>query len=279
MTGLEMAIGAQAFQDFELAGWEARADAYHGFFEPITSRVIEPLLDAARVGSGTRTLDVATGPGYVAARAAVREASIVGVDIAEHMVALAASLHPAIQFRQADAESLPFAHGSFDAVVANFLLPHLGRPEQAVAELARVLAPGGRLALTAWDAPGQTRLIGVLLDAVELAGAKSPPALPPGPPFFRFSAEDEFAALLHQAGLEGIEIQSVSFTHRLSGPDELWDGLLTGTIRTAPLVLWQTVEMQGRIREAFDQLVCEYAVDGGIELPVSVKLASGRKAS
>jgi SAM-dependent methyltransferase len=279
MTGLETAISADAFRDFEIAGWEARADGYHRFFEPITGRVIEPLLDAAWVGSGTRTLDVATGPGYVAARAAVRGASVVGVDIAEHMVALAASLHPTIEFRQADAESLPFAHGSFDAVVANFLMPHLGRPEQVVAELARVLAPGGRLALTVWDAPEQTRLIGVLLDALELAGATPPPALPPGPSFFRFSAEDEIAGLLRHAGLEGIEVQTVSFTHRLSGPDELWEGLLTGTIRTAPLVLWQSEETRARIKRAFDRLVDQYAVDGGVELPVSVKLASGRRSS
>lgn len=269
----------EVFRDFEIAGWETKADDYHRFFEPITSHVVEPLLDAARVGSTSRVLDVATGPGYVAARAAARGASVVGVDIAEHMVALAASLHPGIEFRQADAESLPFDDGSFDAVVANFLVPHLGRPEQTVAELARVLAPGGRLALTAWDDPARTRLLGVLLDAVELAGARPPPVLPPGPSFFRFSADDEFAGLLRQAGLEGIEIQTVFFTHRLSRPDELWEGLLTGTIRTAPLVLWQTEETRARIKRAFDQLMDQYAVDGGVEVPVSVKLASGCTAS
>jgi SAM-dependent methyltransferase len=277
MTGV--AVDPEAFLHFEVAGWESKADHYHRFFEPITGRAVEPLLDAARVGSGTRVLDVATGPGYVAARAAARGACVVGVDIAEQMVQLAASLHPEIEFRQADAVNLPFTDGSFDAVVANFLVPHLGQPEHAAAELARVLVPGGRLVLTTWDAPARTRLIGVLLDAVELAGAAPPPDLPPGPPFFRFSTDDEFAALLAQAGLEGIATQTLSFAHRLSGSDELWDGLLMGTIRTAPLVLWQTVKTQGRIREAFDRLVCKYAVDGGVELPVAVKLASGWKPS
>lgn len=269
----------EAFRDFEIAGWETKADDYHRFFEPITSHVVEPLLDAARVGSTSRVLDVATGPGYVAARAAARGVSVVGVDIAEHMVRLAASLHPEIEFRQADAESLPFDDGSFDAVVANFLVPHLARPERAAAELARVLTPGGRLALTAWDAPERTRLIGVLLDAVELAGANPPPDLPPGPPFFRFSADDAFADLLHQPGLGEIEIWTLAFTQRLSGPDELWRGLVTGTIRTGPLVLWQTQDTQERIRKAFHRLLDEYAVEGGIEVPVSVKVASGRKPS
>ena len=70
----------------------------------------------------------------------------------------------------------------------------------------------------------------------------------------------------------------MSFTHCLSGPDELWQGLITGTIRTAPLVLWQAGETQARIKRAFDRVMDQYAVDGGVELPVSVKLASGRKA-
>jgi len=272
-------IDPDAFRDFEIAGWKAKADAYHRFFEPITGRVIEPLLYAAHVGSGTRTLDVATGPGYVAARAAARGASVIGVDIADHMVALGASLHPEIEFRRANAECLPFADGSFDAVVGNFLVPHLGKPEQAIAEMTRVLTRGGRLALTAWDAPERTRVLGALLDAVERAGATPPPDLPPGPPFFRFSADDKFAALLAQAGLEGIEIQTLSFTHPLSGSTELWEGLLEGTVRTGPLVLWQTVETQERIRIEFERLLDEYAVDGGIELPVSVKLASAWRPS
>lgn len=276
MTNLTV---GEAFRDFEIAGWETKADGYHRFFAPITSRVIDPLLDAAQVGPGTKTLDVATGPGYAAAKAAARGACVVGVDFAEHMVALAAALHPGIEFRQADAENLPFADGSFGAVVANFLVPHLGQPENAVAELARLLAPGGRLALTAWDAPERARLLGVLLDAVELAGAKSPSDLPSGPPFFRFSADDQFTELLLQAGLVRIEIQTVTFTHRLSGPDELWNGLLTGAVRTPPLVLWQTEETQERIRTAFDRLVDEYEMDGGIELPIAVKLASGQKSS
>lgn len=269
----DVASDAQTFRDFEIAGWEARADAYHRFFEPITGRAIERLLDAAHVGPGTRLLDVATGPGYVAAAAAARGASVVGVDIAKRMVALASALHPGLEFRQADGESLPFAAGSFDTVVANFLIPHLAHPDQAIAELARVLAPGGRLALTTWDCPERTRLLGVLLDAVARAGAGSPSDVPPGPPFFRFSSDEEFARLLRSAGLEGIVLQTLSFTHHLSGPDELWQGLLAGTIRTARLVLGQTPDMQARIRRAFDQLLDQYAVDGGIELPVSVKLA------
>jgi len=136
-------IDADAFNAFEAAGWETKAVGYDRFFGAITSRVIEPLLDAAAVGSGSHVLDVASGPGYVAAAAARRGASVVGLDISSAMVALATKAHPDVDFRQGDVHDLALPDGSFDAVVANFLILHLGRPEQAAAELARVLAPGG----------------------------------------------------------------------------------------------------------------------------------------
>ena len=89
-------------------------------------------------------LDLATGPGYVATRAAERGASVVGVDVAGAMIALAGRLHPGLDLRQPDLHELPFEGGSFDAVVGNFLILHLGRPEQAVAGFVRMLRPGAK---------------------------------------------------------------------------------------------------------------------------------------
>ena len=271
-------IDADSFNAFEAAGWEQRATSYDAFVGRITSRMIDPLLEAVHVGRGDRMLDLATGPGYAASRAAERGADVVGVDIAGAMVALARQRHPALEFRQADAEALPFADASFDAAVANFLILHLGRPERAAAELARVLAPGGRLALTAWDVPEKARFLGVFLDALTAAGATPAPAdLPQGPDFFRFSREEEFAALLRGAGIDHIEVKTIAFTLAASSADRLWEGMLGGAVRTAALILRQTHEEQQRIRVAFNQVVDEYRTADGLELPVSVKLAAGRK--
>jgi ubiquinone/menaquinone biosynthesis C-methylase UbiE len=135
-------IDPDAFNAFEAAGWEERALAYDRFFGSTTSQAVEPLLDAASVAAGTRVLDIATGPGYVAAEAARRGASVVGVDVAAAMVALARRLHPGLEFREADAHALPFEEASFDAVVGNFAILHLGRPNEAVAEFVRTLARG-----------------------------------------------------------------------------------------------------------------------------------------
>jgi hypothetical protein len=162
-------------------------------------------------------------------------------------------------------------------MVANFVMLHLGRPQLAAGEFARVLRPGGRVALTVWDVPEQARFVGVLVDAVAAAGAGPPPDIPPGPPIFRFSDDQEFAALLRGQRLEDIQVRTLSFSHREPSADALWRGLLGGTVRISALVLRQGTDMQRQIRAAFDRIVERYRGDAGLELPVSVKLASARK--
>src|SRR3954471_10736836 len=268
---------ADAFNAFEAAGWEEQVSGYEDFFGPITTRLVGPLLDAAEVDRGARVLDVASGPGYVAAAAAERGAVVTGVDIAEGMISLARRLHPQLDFRLGNAEALPVADASFDAVVANFVLLHVGRPERAAAEFARVLDADGRVALTVWDFPDQARLHGVLLDAVAEAGASSPQDIPVGPPMFRFSDEQEFAGLLSEQGLEDIDVRTVSFSHAQPSADALWRGLLGGTVRLSAMILEQPQAVQRQIRAAFDHIVQRYDVGAGLALPVSVKLASARK--
>ena len=157
--------GGEEFKAFESAGWAARADTYDDLMGAVTARLIDPLLDAAGVRAGTRLLDVACGPGTLAASAAARGADPVGLDLAAGMVDVARERHPGLQFLQGDVERLPFGDARFDAVAAGFLLHHLPDPERAAAELARVLAPGGRLAATVWDRPERMRLIGLADEA------------------------------------------------------------------------------------------------------------------
>ncbi len=272
-------IEMDTFRTFEAHGWEQKAGPYHRFFGPITDRVADPLFDAARVGKRSRVLDIATGPGYVAADARNRGANVTGIDIAGAMVDLAKELHPDIEFLQGDAECLPFGAGSFDAVAGSFILPHLGQPEQAVAECARVLAPGGWLAVSMWDIPEHNRLFGVLTEAFANAGATSPPNVPSGPPFFHYAADATLSALLASAGFEDVAIQRLAFPHRFSGPDELWHGLVSGTVRMAALVTGQPERIQRRIRAGFNKRVSGLVASGALEFPIVVKIASGRKAT
>jgi SAM-dependent methyltransferase len=270
-------IDCDAFTAFEAAGWDAKAASYDDFLGRITSRLVVPLLDAVDARSGMRLLDVATGPGYGAALGAERGASVVGVDIAGAMVALASGLHPHLDFRVANAEELPFPDSSFEAVVGNFVLLHLARPEKAAAEFFRVLSPGGRLALTVWDVPERTRLFGVFLDAVAEAGASTPEDVPVGPPFFRFSDDEELARLLREQRFEGVDVETITLSCEVSSPRALWQGLLSGTVRTSALIERQSDDMQRRIYASFSRQLRLYAVGERIELPVAVKLASGTR--
>lgn len=276
-TASDIDTDTDAFRTFEAEGWEHKADPYHHFFGPITGRVVDDLLDAARVGAGTRLLDIATGPGYVAARARERNAYVIGTDIAASMVALASERYPAIEFRQADAEALPFPDASFDAVTGNFILPHLGNAVRAVSECARVLAPGGTLALSMWDVPERNRLIGVITDAVAETAAPAPDDIPTGPPFFRYAPDDMLVELLETGRFEQVTLTHLSFGHHLTSAEELWDGLTGGTVRMAALVAGQDAAMRARIRASFDRLAAQYATVGGLDVPVAMKVVSGRK--
>jgi SAM-dependent methyltransferase len=229
------------------------------------------------VREGTRLLDVASGPGYVAEAGVRRGADVVGVDLSDAMLAFAAARIDGARFVRGDAMALPFDGGSFDAVTAAFVLLHLSTPERAAAEAARVLAPGGAAAFTVWDVPERGRWLGVLLDAVAEAGAAPPADVPPGPPLFRFADDGEFEALLSGGGLVDVAVEAIAFALRVESPHELWDGLVDGTVRVGPLVRAQEDEVQQAIRARFEELLDAHRVAGGYEVPVAVKLATGRK--
>jgi SAM-dependent methyltransferase len=191
------------------------------------------------------------------------------------MVHVARRRHRGLPFLCAAAEALPFASGTFDAVLGGFLVHHLAEPVRVVREFARVLAPGGRLALTAWDRPERCGLVGVLVDAITEVGAPPPADLPPGPPFFRFSTDEALAGLLIDGGFGDVEVHTVAFAHPVADADALWTGLMRGTVRSSALVVRQPDGVQAAIRAAFDRLVGRYADGLRLAVPVSVKLAAG----
>jgi SAM-dependent methyltransferase len=270
-------IDVAAFRAFEQAGWDARAEAYEHFFAAVSEHNVGPLLDAAGVRSGSKVLDAGCGPGGLAAAADSRGAKVIGTDLSEAMVILASKRHPQIDFRQADAEQLPFADSTFDSVVANLLIPHLPRPEAGVAELARVLKTHCRLAVSMWDVPARSRLVGIMWEAISEVGASPPPGIPRGPAPFRYSDEGELKELLGSAGLTDMDLRQIEFTQEIPTAEELWKAWTEGSIRTASAVRDQPPDVQHQIREAFDRRASLYAGAHGLKVPVSFLVASGRK--
>ncbi len=269
-------IDPEAFRAFEYEGWQKVSQQYHSAFADLTSQATGPLLDAVEVKAGMRLLDVATGPGYVAGVAAQRGANVIGIDFSTVMIAQARQHCSMVDFREGDAEDLSFADGSFDAVVMNFGLLHLGRPERALTEGHRVLRPGGRFAFTVWGKPEEAVGFGIVLAAIEAHG-KLDVGLPQGPNFFRFSDSDECHRTLLEAGFVSPFVTTVSQTWRLRTSDVLFESMFEATVRTAGLLRAQSAEASDAIRTAIRQSALRYKKKNVIELPMPAVLASGRK--
>ena len=267
---------ASAFRELEKSGWESAVADYDDAFTRLTTQSIAPLLDALQVKAGTRLLDVACGPGQVAAQAAQRGAQALGLDFSAAMVALARRRHPQLRFDEGDAEALALPDAAFDAVAMNFGLLHLDRPEQALAEAARVLAPGGRCGFTVWAAPPQTEGFRIVLDAIEQHGRIDVP-LPPGPPFFRYSDAAVASEALRTAGLVEPGVVIVPQLWRFNRPEELFEAMLHGTVRTAALLRAQTAPALSRIRAAISVGAAAFTGSDGIGIPMPSVLAVARK--
>jgi SAM-dependent methyltransferase len=234
------------------------------------------LLDAAGVRAGTRALDVATGPGYVAAAARARGADVIGLDFSPPQIALARATYPGIDFRQGDAEHLPFETGRFDAVVMGFGLLHLPNAERAIAEACRVLKPGGRFAATVWANPEPDSAFGIMLGAIERHGAKV--ELPPGPSFFRFGDAEEARRVMGAAGLVEPRTRLVPQYWRHASPDDLFTAFDEGSVRAAAMLRAQSEEAHRTIKLAVRAEVRKLAHDGGGYLiPAPATVLSARK--
>lgn len=266
------------FDESERRMWAGRGAAYAGSFAELCARPVPRLLDAAEVGPGVRLLDVGTGPGTVAAAGCARGATVTAVDAEPTMVELAVRAAPTADVRVATLPDLPFADGQFDAVVANFVLNHVGRPQAALAELRRVVRPDGWIAVTIWaapPAPGQA-LIG---RAIQAAGAVRPPHLPaglaPGDDFPR--DESGLTGLMDAAGLREARCETLRWDHRASA-DEWWAGPSSGVAFGGQMVNSQPPGIRADIKRHFDLFSADFAdADGVLTLPHAALLARARR--
>ncbi len=152
----------------------------------------ERLCETIDLRAGERVLDVAAGNGNVTLAAARRFAHVTSTDYVGALLARgklrAEADRLSVTFREADAEALPFADGSFDVVVSTFGVMFTPDQERAAAEMLRVARPGGRIGLANWTPDG---FIGQLL---KLVGSHVPPPAGVRPPVL-WGAEDRLATL------------------------------------------------------------------------------------
>ncbi|PCG85570.1 SAM-dependent methyltransferase [Streptomyces sp. WZ.A104] len=255
--------------------WSGKAEAYDRTYARLCAHPVPALLDAAEVGPGSRVLDVGCGSGTVSLAAVARGAAVHAVDAEPGMVDASRRAVPGIAACIARLPELPYEDDAFDAVVGNFVLNHVGRPREALAELRRVTRPGGRVAVTIWrspGAPGQT-LIG---RAAQAAGLTRPDWLPALAPEDDFPRNPEgLAALLDAAGFLGVRCSEVAWEHRC-GPDAWWAGAERGIGAIGQVLNGRGMEGVAAARQAYDALCAEFqATKGRLALPHVALLAHG----
>ena len=264
------------FDRHERQMWTGRASAYETSFAKLCAYPASALLDAAGVSSGTRLLDVGTGTGTVAAHADRRGAIVTAVDAEPSMVDAARQNVPAADVRHGTLPDLPFPDDSFDAAVTNFVVNHVGDPRAAVAELRRVVRPGGRIALTIWPQPPSP--LHALWDQI-LDAAHARPTVP----MAKISGELNFVRtesglvdLLRSAGVTDVVGATIAWVHRVE-PEEWWSGPAGGVATIGLIVTSHTPDMIQRIKGEYDRVSAAYlGTDGLLGLPTHAHLAAGR---
>jgi ubiquinone/menaquinone biosynthesis C-methylase UbiE len=202
------------------------AENYERYFVPaIGEPVARDLVERAALREGERVLDVACGTGIVARFAAEQvgaTGTVAGLDVHPAMLAVARSVIPddtTVDWHQASAEAMPLPDGVFDVVLCQMGLQFIADKAAALAEMRRVLAPGGRLLL---NAPGPTPPpLAVIADA--LATHVAPEVAGFVHAVFSLHDPDAVRELLDAAGFTDVVVDHRVKTLRVPPPrDFLW---------------------------------------------------------
>jgi SAM-dependent methyltransferase len=202
---------AAAWDGDEGADWAADWQRYDAAVRAYHER----LLEAAAIAPGEQVLDIGCGTGEVT-RAAARLAwagAALGVDLSTRMLDRARELAAAeglanVRFVRGDAQVHPFPDGGHDVAVSRFGAMFFADPVAAFANIARALAPGGRLAVIAWRPVADNEWVRAVFAALA-AGRDLPTPVSGNPGPFGLADPDRTRAWLAAAGFSGVEVEAV----------------------------------------------------------------------
>lgn len=221
--------------------YDENADIYEEM-DPATIEFGRRLLDYADPPPGARLLDVGAGRGAVTGPAVARGCVVTAIDAAPGMVARLRKDFPGIAASRMDAHRFDFADGCFDVVTAGFVLDLLPGPAAALAEVRRVLAPGG---VAAFSVPGLLPHRDRWQWLVDLAHEFYPAAVRDDTPP---ESTVDIPALLAEAGFAEQDQRDFHLPVPLAGPEALWD-VFASRLPTAESAGWVDRLSQHRAEE------------------------------
>lgn len=252
-------------------------------FEANAQRLSDRLVELARVATGSRVLDVATGigePALTAARRVGPTGRVVAVDLAPTMVEIARERALAeglanVDARVADAEALELPPRSFDAATSRWGLMLMPSPRAALDGIRACLAPGGRLAAAVWGAKEVVPFLATPTAVLEREVGVAPPPGTPGP--FTLGAPGALAALLRDAGFEDVAEERFELVFELASPAAHLAFVedVSGAFRKA---LGERAPADAeRLRAAFLAATAAFATpEGRVRYANEVRIATGR---
>jgi len=178
--------------------WSVAPTYWSRHFEPWFLPMYSKVLEQLKLTEDHLLLDAGCGSGLFSYLAINTGAEVIGVDAAPGLLEVAKNRNPQNNFLEEDLESLPFTDNRFDVVTAFNSLQYAGNFQNALAELNRVLKPGGRLVIGIWDKPEMSDATYVLKSIGTLL--PPPPRGTPGP--FALSEDGKMESVLEEAGLK-----------------------------------------------------------------------------
>jgi SAM-dependent methyltransferase len=260
--------------------WQVSTDAaevYESCFVPaIFGAWAGPVADAAGIRTGNRVLDVGCGTGVLAREARRRvgqEGQVVGLDLNEGMLAVAARTEPKIEWRLGDAASLPFEDANFDVVVSQFALMYFPDRAASLREMWRTLAPEGRLAIAAWAPLDHARGYQILVDiAARQCGGEAADVL--AAPFV-LGDQAELATLLVSSGISGAKVTLHEGSIRFPSVREF----IRVEVKGSPLADMVSDDVMQTLAAESESALAEFVVPSGeIVMPMDAHIVTASKA-
>src|SRR3569833_1434882 len=208
--------------------WGA-AEAYEQYMGRWSRRIAPLFIDWLGAPIGKRWADIGCGTGQLSFQIAksCEPKHLVGIDTSADFIAHAAKYVPTAEFRQSDAASIDIPSKGFDYAVSGLLLNFASDKAKVLSEMARIVRPGGMVALYVWDYAGQMQIMRYFFDVARAIDPKSA-AYDDGinAPICRPNALSQaFAA----AGRCDVETTAIDITAAFAGFQDYWQPFLGGT--------------------------------------------------
>ena len=238
--------------------WSLAAQDWANLQEPTGKPLWKAMLNAAKVGHGTRFFDAGCGGGGASIIAAQRGAIISGLDASDALIVIASERVPQGDFRVGDLERMPFSAGVFDAVIASISVQYTADPVAAIRELKRVCAPNGYIVVSTWGAPEncEQRVVFKAVRDVQ-------PSPPTGGGPFALAASGALEGLLEQAGLKVASRAEIGCPFEYRDLETHWRAQRSG----GPFQAAIRAVGEERLRASVEQAVGPYRTStGGVRL-------------